>query len=291
MRSPLVWWGGKSLLAKEIVPLLPPHKCYIEPFCGAASVFFAKPPAQINILNDTNEFLTIFYRVVRTPALNAHLIKKLNATAYSFAELEWAGDILNGKHMGACSVEKAWAIFVASHLSMLSIGRTFKLSFRRNGASQFRGKIQRLISSKAIDLLSSAQLTNGDALRLIKSGGEKADTLFYLDPPYINTEQGSYDGYTAEDFERLLDMLAGVRAKFLLSNFPSDILQRHIEKNEWSSVEIVRKKDASALGGKSLLLKTEVLVANFPICRRSQRIFECTADEEVMELAFEGIKE
>jgi hypothetical protein len=32
----LSWVGGKSLLAKEIIPLIPKHQCYGEVFAGAA---------------------------------------------------------------------------------------------------------------------------------------------------------------------------------------------------------------------------------------------------------------
>ncbi|MEZ5571152.1 MAG: DNA adenine methylase [Halioglobus sp.] len=46
MNKPLVpWIGGKRKLADHIVPLFPDHKCYVEPFCGAAAIFFLKPPS------------------------------------------------------------------------------------------------------------------------------------------------------------------------------------------------------------------------------------------------------
>lgn len=33
-RSPLIWFGGKSKMAKDIIRLMPAHKCYVEPFGG-----------------------------------------------------------------------------------------------------------------------------------------------------------------------------------------------------------------------------------------------------------------
>ncbi len=35
LRSPVTWFGGKGHLARRIVPLLPPHECYVEPCCGS----------------------------------------------------------------------------------------------------------------------------------------------------------------------------------------------------------------------------------------------------------------
>ena len=47
MTKPIIpWIGGKRRLARHILPLFPAHTCYVEPFCGAAALFFSKPPAK-----------------------------------------------------------------------------------------------------------------------------------------------------------------------------------------------------------------------------------------------------
>jgi len=64
--SPLVpWIGGKRRLAKHILPLFPEHTCYVEPFCGAAALFFLKEPTRVEVLNDANGDLVSLYRVVQ----------------------------------------------------------------------------------------------------------------------------------------------------------------------------------------------------------------------------------
>jgi DNA adenine methylase len=56
--------GGKHLMSKVIVKLIPPHKIYVEPFAGSAKVFFAKEPSEIEVLNDADiKIANLFYCV------------------------------------------------------------------------------------------------------------------------------------------------------------------------------------------------------------------------------------
>ena len=65
INSPFKWVGGKSRLRKQIIPLLPKHTCYVELFSGAAWVLFGKPPSDVEVLNDLDQELVTFFRVVK----------------------------------------------------------------------------------------------------------------------------------------------------------------------------------------------------------------------------------
>ncbi len=43
MKTPITYYGGKQKLVSKILPLIPEHKLYAEPFVGGAAVFFGKP--------------------------------------------------------------------------------------------------------------------------------------------------------------------------------------------------------------------------------------------------------
>jgi site-specific DNA-adenine methylase len=66
MKSPIKWKGGKSHSVKTIVPIIPEHKCYVEPFFGGGWVFFAKEKSKVEVINDINSQLVNFYEVLRT---------------------------------------------------------------------------------------------------------------------------------------------------------------------------------------------------------------------------------
>ena len=106
---------------------------------------------------------------------------------------------------------------------------------------------------------------NRDALDVIRSC-DSPDTFFYLDPPYFNSECSFYSGYTADDFERLLQCCRDMQGRFLLSSYPSALLTRYTDDGGWSQIHI--GQTVSICNDKTKLKpKTEVLTANFPLPR------------------------
>ncbi|MBB4515439.1 DNA adenine methylase [Paraburkholderia fungorum] len=66
MAMPIIpWIGGKRRLADVLIQRFPPHTCYVEVFAGAAALFFMRPPAEVEVLNDVNDGLINLYRVVQ----------------------------------------------------------------------------------------------------------------------------------------------------------------------------------------------------------------------------------
>lgn len=56
--------GNKAKIAKEIQKYFPHHKIYIEPFFGAGGMFFNKPKAKYNIVNDLDSDVFNLFQVV-----------------------------------------------------------------------------------------------------------------------------------------------------------------------------------------------------------------------------------
>jgi DNA adenine methylase len=66
MAMPIILWiGGKRRLADRIIPQFPAHTCYVEVFASGAALYFMRPPAEVEVLNDINGELINLYRVVK----------------------------------------------------------------------------------------------------------------------------------------------------------------------------------------------------------------------------------
>ena len=84
MKTLLKYPGAKNRLAPWIVSHIPQHKVYCEPFLGSGAVFLNKEPAYNEILNDLDDDIYNFFKVVREQA--EELCRLIEATPYSRAE-------------------------------------------------------------------------------------------------------------------------------------------------------------------------------------------------------------
>jgi DNA adenine methylase len=47
--SPFGYFGSKNKIAIKLCSDLPPHNCWVEAFCGSASLTLRKKPAQLKL--------------------------------------------------------------------------------------------------------------------------------------------------------------------------------------------------------------------------------------------------
>jgi DNA adenine methylase len=114
--------------------------------------------------------------------------------------------------------------------------------------------------------LQNVQIECTDALRII-TPRDSANSFFYCDPPYFNSDCGHYDGYSLDDFRSLLDILSKIQGKFLLSSYPSPILSEFTSKFGWSTCTVDFMVSVNMGSGKS---KTEVLTANYNLNKKAR---------------------
>ncbi len=257
-KTPISYYGGKKSMLKHILPLIPEHTVYVEPFFGGGAVFWAKEPSNVEIVNDFNANVVNFYYVLKT---DFKALKKLiGATPYSRDIYKQAMVIYINPFIFS-ELHRAWAFWVTT-----SQGFSNKIGSWRSSTT--RSKETTLLLNKKLSFtlelanrLELVQIENKDAVELIKKQ-DSPSTFFYLDPPYVDSNQGHYGGYMQEHFNELLETLSTIKGKFLLSSYPNNQLDMYREKCNWFTNDKTMNLSASNQKGRT---KTEALTANYPI--------------------------
>jgi DNA adenine methylase len=235
VRQPFSYYGGKQKMVRHILPIVEsiPHTVFGEPFCGGASVLFAKESRAgsscdyCEFINDANEWITTFYRTGKRDAEN--LIQLIDETLYSEADYHKAKNIL--KHsQDHTELMIAWALYVQANMSSANIifGGWGTTVISANHAAAWNRRKATL--PEALERLSKIAISCGDALDCIRRW-DSPQTLFYLDPPYPGTYQGHYEGYSIGDYQRLCDTLDSIQGSYILSNYASDVVPKSAERS------------------------------------------------------------
>jgi len=209
------YMGGKRLLAKTIVALLPPHRLYCEPFCGSATVLLEKPPSHLEILNDLNREMTNLFRVVKHH-LEEFLkeIRWLLRSREEFDRLQQTPpELLTDVHRAA----RYYYLIKAAYSGKVPEAKSH-FTGKQGGASHPMSIYQVEPGLWAVHYrlrqVTIECLPYADCLRRY----DGPDAVFYLDPPYWGHEGDYGPGiFRREDFHRLGELLGELQGKFLLS--------------------------------------------------------------------------
>lgn len=239
--------------------MMPKHITYTESFLGGAAVFFAKEPAEVEVVNDINGELINFYRVLKSDY--AKLNKAIDESLHS-REMHKEAEIIY-KHADMFDpISRAWAVWVLSKMSFASrLDGAFGYDIKKNETTKKIANAKEAFTHELAKRLEKTQIECIDGLKIIKSR-DTENTFHFVDPPYVGTAMGHYKGYTDADFKNLLDVLTTVKGKFLLTMFPNKLLEQYIKKYKWHKKEIERRITASKVGRR---LQTELLVTNYKV--------------------------
>lgn len=263
LRTPITYYGGKQKLISEILPLIPPHRLYCEPFVGGAAIYFAKEKSAVEVINDTNKELINFYAVCKN---RFHDLQSLVRTTLHSREQHDDAYVIYSKPHLHDEVRRAWAVWVLSTQSFSAmLDGSWGFDKKKHTTSlKIHNRKEEFTEQLAIRL-QTTQVECADALYIIKSRDTK-DSFFYIDPPYYNSDLGHYDGYSEKDYEELLKLLSSIEGKFILSSYPSVVLTRYTTKNKWFNKKIEQRISAAGVNGAGKdLKKIEVITTNFKI--------------------------
>jgi len=228
----IAYYGGKRRLLKYILPLIPEHKVYVEPFVGGGSVYFAKPRSEVEVISDINQPLIEFYRTIRDisdidtyPDLSLNVVQtiqeKLDAPIITPSDkiANYIISMCNGFISGKSEKKVVW-----------------KHNINRKMESIYKYR----------DRLRSTTIHNLSYQHIIEQY-DSPDTFFYLDPPYVNTNVWYKN--PSIDFIQLRHILDNIQGRFILSLNDSPFVRETFK--DYYMMEVSLKVQGGMTPGKS----------------------------------------
>lgn len=251
MRTPLTYYGGKQRLAGQIVPLMPQHRVYLEPFAGGGAVLFVKPRVERETLNDVDGRVMRFWRALRERP--DELADAVRATPYS--RVEWEACRAEPDHPDDVEAARRFLVHIDQSFSREGTGWSPpSILFDRRGRWQsgvWQNMPPKLLA--AAERLSGVALECSDALTMLPRY-DQPDALIYCDPPYAPSsrlEPGK--GYRHDAGESLwpdlVEILRGLEhAAVILSGYPCP----EVKDLGWRSVALRHNRTVQARRGSTL---------------------------------------
>jgi DNA adenine methylase len=248
--------GSKRRIAHLLIPHFPRHDIYIEPFFGTGSVYFAKPKAKYNFLNDAdNEVYNLWKVVTEKPdELRAMMeLMPIHETLWN----EWK------KEVPIDPVMKAVRFLFLSNFGYMGKPNTLHLQPSNEKPailSSIDGALKELafckISCKDFrGLFPAIQFRNPDS--------EKPKAFTYNDPPYLGTDNNYEGSWTEADTADVftVNMESGIR--FAISEFDHPFVLEQAKHHGLNVIEIGERQNLKSR-------RTEILITNYPAVRHAK---------------------
>lgn len=201
-RPALRYHGGKWRLAPWIIRHLPPHRVYVEPFGGAASVLLRKPRAYSEVYNDQWGRVVDVFSVLRNPEQAAELRRRLTLTPFARDEFEAANEDAHSAEDDI--IERVRLTVIRSFMGHGSE------STRADSSTGFRSNSNRSHTTPAhdwanwprivpafVERLRGVVIENQDAATVMRRH-DGPETLHYCDPPYPHSTRTLRHAYAYE---------------------------------------------------------------------------------------------
>ena len=237
-RPVLRWHGGKWLLAPWIISHFPPHRVYVEPFGGAASVLLRKPRAYAEIYNDLDDDVVNLFLVLRddyAKNTGTTLIDHLIHTPFSRSEFS------NAYLPTDDPIERARRLIIRSFQGFGSDGHNrarptgFRACSNRSGTTPAHDWAHYPdVLEQIIKRVRGVVIENRPAIEVIRQQ-DGPETLHYVDPPYIwetrsTAKNSSRKNYRHElsndDHAQLLEVLCAVEGMVVLSGYAHPLYEQ-----------------------------------------------------------------
>ena len=225
-RAPFAMPGAKYRSLHEIIPRLPiTRSCTWADHCGGTGVVsWNVPTCKVMMFNDRYSGIVAFYRVLRDPIKKDQLLKYLSEMPPHSRE-EW----LDCRAMWVTEeddVARAAKWYYMTRLSILNKRQAFGRGITMKFAPIGDMSDVRLLFDSIHPILKNFTLENLD-LKVSFLDYDTPSTIHYIDPPYVNTDQGTYeDKWTHKDNEDLFRLIANSKGFVAFSHYYSSEIDK-----------------------------------------------------------------
>lgn len=259
--------GGKSQYADWIVSSMPEHGTYVEVFGGSGAVLLNKERSTIEVFNDVDSDITHFFETLRDHS--DEMVEYLSGVPFSKDLYEkWTRRYYEGWRPND-DVKRASVFFFNRYAQWggkyEGISGFARSANGRNKAETWARKKQKLEEfSKRWESVLIDNLDYSDILEKYDDDNSDGEgTLFYCDPPYVDTEHRYDEGDETELFvhEVFVDKLLELDADWIVSYGTDLPVQLEQEQFRVDSQTTTRGIDRAHSDGKKA---HERLVKNYP---------------------------
>lgn len=260
--SPFKWIGGKSRLRKEIIAILPEHTCYVEPFAGAAWVLFGKPPSDVEILNDLDQELVSFFRVVKEKP--EELIESFNFELVSRAEFTRLAELDTSTLTDVQRAHRFYYLIMAGWGGELNYPRFQTSTMDGGGGNRLIGALKTLRQRlEPIHARLRTVIVENLSWEACIERYDRENVVMYVDPPYPGNGCNYFHNMRDwNDHERLAVRLKEAKCKWIVSSYDKEEIRNLFEGSYISVVQSasgmsVKKND------NTRVLNKEILITNY----------------------------
>lgn len=248
------WIGGKRRLADRIFARFPPHTCYVEPCAGGAALFFLRQvPAEVEVLNDVNGDLINLYRVVQN-----HLEEFVRQFKWALSSRQVFQWLQMTRPETLTDIQRAARFY---YLQQSAFGGL--VSGQNYGTATTAPPGLNLLRLEESLSAAHLRLTNvyieHETWQACMRRYDREHTLFYLDPPYWQTE-GYGVPFGFEQYEEMAAIIKTIKGKAIIS------LNNHPDiRRAFAGHHIERTDIKYTVGGGAGSQASEVLIFSWDI--------------------------
>jgi DNA adenine methylase len=247
LNSPFRYPGHQIYALDILLPLVPEHHIFVEPFCGGASEFFAKEKAEENWLNDIDNELIETYRIIRDKP------EELIAFLKEEESSQERHDYFRTEFIPQCSFDIATRWFYLNRTSCLETMSRF-WRYDDKTSLKFLDWDKRILECSK--KLQGVKLTFGDFEKVINGAPEGA--FLYITPPYSIHHSSNQNRLHKFPFEkeshlRLKDALKrnNNKIKFILTYNDNEELR---EMYSWDGLVVFNLPNAPPQKGEIAIM-------------------------------------